>query len=195
MKRTLFSLLLIILFLNGYAQQPDSSFRVRLDSFFQLNHLQDLDRVLDYTYPKLFTIVPREQMLGIMKSTFDNEEMTVKMDSLKLIKSWPMLSTTEGSFVKMEYSMIMRMLFKQKDSTDTPENMETVSSLLNMKYGAGNVRYDSLLNQIVIVNKSQLLAIKDNHSQQWTFINYLKDDPLIDLLLSKDIIDKLSKQQ
>lgn len=183
------------MFLTGYAQKPDSSFRPRLDSFLQLNHLQDLDRVLDYTYPKLFTIVPREQMLGIMKSTFDNEEMTVRMDSLKLIKTWPMLSTAEGSFVKMEYSMIMRMLFKQKDSTDTPEKMETVSSLLTMKYGAGNVRYDGLLNQIIILNKSPLLAIKDNHSPQWTFINYLKDDPLIDLLLSKDIIDKLSKQQ
>lgn len=183
------------MFLNGYAQQPDSSFRPRLDSFLHLNHLQDLDRVLEYTYPKLFTIVPREQMLGIMKNTLDNEEMTVRMDSLKLIKTWPMLSTPEGSFVKMEYSMIMRMQFKQKDSTDTPEKMETVSSLLTMKYGAGNARYDSLRNQIIIFNKSPLLAIKDNHSPQWTFINYLKDDPLIELLLSEDIIDKLSKQQ
>lgn len=195
MKRSLFSFLLIILFLTGYAQQPDSSFRVRLDSFFHLNHLKDLDRVLDYTYPKLFTVVSREQMLGVMKSTFETEEMTISLDSLQVVKTWPMLSTQEGSFVQMEYSMIMRMQFRQMDSTDTPEKMETISSLLTMKYGAGNARYDSLLKQIVIFNKSPLLAIKDDLSPQWTFINYIKDDPLIQLLLSEDIIDKLSKQQ
>jgi hypothetical protein len=195
MKRPLFSFLLIILFLNGYAQQPDSSFRVRLDSFFHLNHLQELDRVMDYTYPKLFTIVSREQMLEIMKSTFDNDEMTVTLDSLKLIKTWPMLSTPEGSFVQMEYSMIMRMQFKQMDSTDTPEKMGTVTSLMEMKYGAGNARYDSLLKQIVVLVRSPLLAIKDELSPQWTFMNFLKDEPITPMLLSQDILDKLRKQQ
>lgn len=183
------------MFLNGYAQHPDSSFRVRLDSFFHLNHLQELDRVMDYTYPKLFTIVSREQMLGIMKNTFDNEEMTITLDSLKLTKTWPMLSTPEGSFVQMEYTMIMRMQLKQMDSTDTPEKMGTVSSLMEMKYGAGNARYDSLLKQIVINVRSPLLAIKDELSPQWTFMNFLKDEPITPMLLSRDILDKLSKQQ
>lgn len=195
MKRHFFSLLLIILFLNGYAQEPDSSFRARLDSFFHLNHLKEIERVLDYTYPKLFTIVSREQMLEVMKNTFDNEEMTITMDSLKLVKTWPMLSLPEGEFVQMEYSMIMRMQFKQMDSTLTPDKMETISSLLEMKYGAGNARYDSVSGQILIHINSPLLAIKDELSPQWTFVNFIKDDPITPMLLSQDIIDKLSKQQ
>lgn len=195
MKRHFFSLLLTILVLTGYAQQPDSSFRIRLDSFFHLNHLKDLDRVMDYTYPKLFTLVSREQMLEVMKSTFENEEMTIAMDSLKLLKTWPMLELPEGSFVQMEYSMLMRMQFKQMDSTFTPDKMETISSLLEMKYGAGNTRYDSVTRQILIHINSPLLAIKDELSPQWTFLNFLKDDPIAPMLLSQDILDKLSKQQ
>lgn len=130
-----------------------------------------------------------------MKNTFENEEMTISMDSLRLVKTWPMLSTPEGSFVQMEYSMIMRMQFKQMDSTDTPEKMETISSLLTMKYGAGNARYDSLLKQIIIFIQSPLLAIKDEISPQWTFINFKKEDMITPMLLSQDILDKLSKQQ
>lgn len=195
MKRLFVSLLLTILVLTGYAQQPDSSFRIRLDSFFHLNHLKEIERVLDYTYPKLFTIVSREQMLEVMKNTFDNEEMTITMDSLKLVKTWPMLSLPEGEFVQMEYSMIMRMQFRQMDSTNTPDKMEMISSLMEMKYGAGNARYDSVSNQILIHIKSPLLAIKDELSPQWTFVNFIKDDPITPMLLSQDIIDKLSKQQ
>jgi len=139
MKRFVLVLFLTGLLLSGYAQ-TDSSLQVRLDHFFQLNHLKDIDRVLDYTYPKLFTIVPREQMREVMKSTFDNDEMTVTMDSLKLVKTYPRLNTEEGSFVQMEYTMIMRMQFKLTDSTDNPEQMETMTSLLTYKYGEGNAR-------------------------------------------------------
>jgi|JI6StandDraft_1071083.scaffolds.fasta_scaffold54598_2 hypothetical protein len=194
MKRFVLVLFLTSLLLSGYAQ-TDSSLQVRLDSFFHLNHLKEIDRVLDYTYPKLFTIVPREQMHEVMKSTFDNDEMTVTMDSLKLVKTYPMLNTEEGSFVQMEYTIIMRMQFKQTDSTDNPEQMATITSLLSLKYGEGNARYDSIQKQIVILVKSPLLAIRDRISPQWTFINFKKDDMITPMLLSKDILDKLSSQQ
>ncbi len=194
MKRFVLVLTLTGLLLNGYAQ-TDSSLQVRLDHFFQLNHLKEIDRVLDYTYPKLFTIVPREQMKEVMKSTFENDELTVSMDSLKLIKTWPMLITKEGSFVQMEYTMIMRMQFKDMNSIDKPEEMATITSLLTLKYGEGNARYDSMQKQIVIFVKSPLLAIRDQLSPQWTFINFKKEDMITPMLLSKDILDKLSSQQ
>jgi len=194
MKRFVLVLFLTSLLLSGYAQ-TDSSLQVRLDSFFHLNHLKDIDRVLDYTYPKLFTIVPREQMREVMESTFDNDEMSVTMDSLKLTKTYPMLITEEGSFVQMEYTMIMRMQFKQTDSTDNPEQMATITSLLTLKYGEGNARYDSIQKQIVIRVKSPLLAIRDRFSPQWTFINFKKDDMITPMLLSKEVLDKLSSQQ
>jgi hypothetical protein len=73
--------------------------------------------------------------------------------------------------------------------------MGTVTSLMEMKYGAGNARYDSLLKQIVVLVRSPLLAINDELSPQWTFMNFLKDEPITPMLLSQDILDKLRKQQ
>lgn len=196
MNRYLIALYLTILSITGYAQ-PDSSLQVRLDSFFRLTHLKDLDRVLDFTYPKLFSIVPRDQMMEVMKSTFDNEEMTMALDSLQVLKYYPMLVTEEGSFMQMDYSMVLRMQFKEaaEDSMDNPEKMEQIVSLLSLKYGQGNVRYDTDRKQIVILVKSPLLAIKDRYSPQWTFINFKKDEEITPMLLSKDILDKLNSQQ
>lgn len=196
MNRYLFVLFLSLGSITGNGQ-ADSSLLVRLDSFFRVNHLKDIDRVLDFTYPKLFTIVPREQMAEVMKSTFDNDEMTVEMDSLQIRKYYPMITTTEGSFQKMDYSMILRMRFKESaaDSTDTPDKMNQITSLLSAKYGEGNARYDAASRQIVILVMTPLIAIKDSLSPEWTFINFNKDETITSLLLSGDILNKLNNQQ
>ncbi len=38
-----------------------------------------------------------------------------------------------------------------------------------------------------------VVAIKDSYSREWTFINYIEDEPLADMLFSKELISKLSE--
>ncbi len=196
MKKYLLLFVLTTLSYSSYAQ-PDSSLLNRLHRFLNLNHLKDFNGVLDYTYPKLFTIVPREQMLEIMKNAFDNEEMVIEVDSLQTVKFYPLLTTDEGSFLKIDYSMILRMQYKkmEEDSSATPEKMEQISSLLSTKYGEGNARYDAASKKIIIRVHTPLLAIRDILSPEWTFINFKNDEMITPLLLSQDIIDKINSQQ
>ncbi|MBI5372592.1 MAG: hypothetical protein HZA79_11280 [Sphingobacteriales bacterium] len=181
---------------TGYAQ-ADTTLQPRLDSFLKLNHLLDIERILDFTYPKLFTIVPREQMAEVMKNTFDNREIKVVLDSLKLGKIYPPLTTGEGSFVKVDYSMIMRMHFTDMDddSADYSEKAGFIVGILENKYGTGNASFDPLKKTFDIRVHTSLVAIRDSHSPQWTFINFDKEEPLTSLLLSHELIDTLSSQQ
>lgn len=196
MKRIYFSLFFILV-LTGVKAQTDPSLLVRLDSFMKVNHLLDFEKVMDFTYPKLFTIAPREQMIELMQNTFDNEEMTSELDSLQTGKIWPEIKTDEGSFVKVDYTMVMRMKFK-RDPADTTDEMETlgmIAGLMEGQFGEGNVRIDSATKKINIKVNTALVAIKDSISPQWTFINFKKEEAMTSMLLSQDIIDKLSAQQ
>ncbi len=189
-------LFLFCLFFSTGNAQAGTALQPRLDSFLKLTTLLDIERILDFTYPKLFTIVPREQMAELMKNTFDNGELKVVLDSLKQGKIYPPLTTEEGSFVKVDYSMIMRMHFTDMDddSTDYSEKAGFIVGVLENKYGTGNALLDPLENRIDIRVHTALLAVRDSYSPQWTFLNFDKNEPMTSLLLSQELIDKLSSQ-
>jgi hypothetical protein len=191
MKKIQTVLLALGFFLCGQAQQ-DTALHTRLAAFMQVNEAMDMEKVMDYTYPKLFTLVPREQMIEVMHATFENEEMTIKLDSLKIDSIYPEFTLPEGRFAKVTYSMKMIMQMKKAaDDTLTAEEFdernEEVASYMRMQYGEDKVYYNKETNSVVLYIQSPMLAIKDEHSPQWTFINLKDEDPMMDMLLSKDV--------
>jgi hypothetical protein len=183
---------LAIASLSPACAQSDTSLQARLAAFMRVNDAMDLEKVMDYTYPKLFTLAPREQMLETMQATFDNEEMTIQLDSLKIDSVYPQFSLPEGRFAKVIYSMKMSMQMKKAaDDTLTAdefdERNEQVASYMGMQYGEDKVHYNKETNSVILYIQSPMLAIKDAHSPEWTFINLKKEDPMMDMLLSKDV--------
>jgi hypothetical protein len=190
MRKTVFFLWLgLILSVAGKSQQ-DARLLARLDSMLLVTQEMNLEKILDYTYPKLFTIATREQMADAMKSSFETEDFKTTLDSVKIGKVHPVFSTKEGQYAKITHTMLMRMHFNE---TIEEEQSQAVIPAMEKEFGAGKVRFDKAKNTIVISLNSEIVAIKDEYATEWCFVNYDEDDSLVNLLFSKEVIEKLKE--
>ena len=176
--------------------QQDSLLDKRLAAVLTYTQQSDLDKVLDYTYPKLFTLVTREQMRGALQNAFNTEEFLVSIDSIKLLKRFPVFTVAEEDFSKIRHSLLMRMKFKERADTtnaDVIKEREDLSNLMEGKFGSGNVQYDKKGDALLIYTVSYMVAIRSNVDKQWYFVNLDEDNPaILNFLFGKPVIEKLA---
>jgi hypothetical protein len=170
--------------------QTDQRLMERLDSVLMATQKSDFNAVLDFTYPKLFTIVPRSEMLKALKDAFETEEFSTTVDSLKLTKVYPVFVIAGASFTKVQHSMLMLMKFKEPLDSAASELM---LQAMGTQFGEKNVRFDKGANTIRVFMLSDLVAVKDAHSPEWSFVNFDPDEdsPIASLLFSAEVLEKL----
>lgn len=178
-------LLLLLLVVTQIAEaQKDESLEKRLKDFLAFNDSMQIEKVLEYTYPKLYTLVPKKQMLEVMQQAFNNEQMTISMDSLKAEKIHPVFTMGGGSYAKIDYSLKMTMQFKDKTT-----NTKDMVDIMKAQFAEVNAMGNGIL---VIKQVTAMVAIKDALSKEWTFMNLKENDPLTDQLISKALQAKLA---
>lgn len=190
MKTILTALLFASLTLTSYSQ-TDPALSQRLDSVLEATRVFNVDKILDYTYPKLFTLFPREQMKEVLKSSFDNEVMTITLDSLIVDKIFPVFTIGDGSYTRVDHKQLMIMKFKEKIEAADKEATDAIIAEMETDFGKGNVRLDLPNNSIRIQDKASLIAAKDSHSKEWSFINLEDDDKIMPRLFSSEVIKKI----
>ncbi|MEO6315497.1 MAG: hypothetical protein ABIU63_15810 [Chitinophagaceae bacterium] len=166
--------------------QTDPLLQQRLNYFMEANRQLHFDSVIAYTYPKLFTLVPRDEMLEMLQNSFENEQLTIRLDSLQTDSIYPVFKMQEGSYAKIRYSL--NMIMQLKDSSAAGKENDLLAAM-QAQYGTGKVRLDSAKNIVVQVT-ALMLAAKDKYARQWCFVNLKDSDPLISQLFTKEIIDK-----
>jgi hypothetical protein len=168
------------------------SLETRLAEFLKANDDMDLDKVMDYVYPKVYDIVPKADLLKAMKDGFDNNEVKIELDSLKIEKQHPVFEMENGSFSKMSYSMVMLMTFIDDDpNAKVEERNKMILATMEEKYGKGKVNFDEKgVLRIRVLN--QMVAVKDEYAKDWCFVNLKEEDPMIAKLFSKEVLDKLA---
>jgi len=191
-------LLLVLVFTTGFfglQAQTDTSLLRRLDEILRYTQFMDMERIMDYTYPKLFTIATREQLMEVLQSSLDNKEFSTTLDSLKVDTVFPVFSVLDESFSKIRHSMIMRMKFKESlDSNGNLKDRGMMANLMEGQFGKGNVRYDQKSDALVILLHPYLLAIKSKEDNTWYFVNLDEENKMMmDMLFSKDVQDKLKE--
>ena len=190
MKRLFLALLVNCLAVIGNAQE-DTSLVNRLNAMLSFTQAKDLDKVMDYTYPKLFTIVPKETMIATMKIAFDSEVFIIELDSIKILKIFPIFKINDTSYVKVRHTMLMKMKYTEPYDSTQKEQKEYMVSFMSKKYGEGNVRFDPVANSVNIFMTPDIVGIKDRTSK-WTFVNLNEDNPqMLNMLFGKQVLDKL----
>ena len=190
MKRLFLMWLGILSYMVAIAQK-DTSLDARVTAFFKANTDMDLKEVLDYIYPKLFTLVTREEMLASMERTFDNENVNIRLDSLRVDTLYPIIQDPAGRFARINYSMNLIMQIKNEniDSAGNGSKDRTIQ-ILASQYG--NVKYDKEKDLYIIVAHTAMVAVKDSFATDWCFVNLKKGDQVMDLLLPKEVLEKLN---
>lgn len=193
MRKIVFTALAFFSVVTVFSQN-DAELKKRLQLFMEANRAMDFEKIMDYTYPKLFTIAPRAQLIEVIKSTFDNEEMQIGMDSLKIDSVYRSFAIKQNSYAKVKYSMKMVMKFKLTEAGSQEEKkqmVETMLPIMKKQFGNDKVRLDDA-GLFHIKTTTYMVAIKDEYAKEWCFVNLNEADPLTKKILSKELLDKLA---
>ena len=192
-KKIVSFLISLILFANLQAQQ-DTALVNRLNDVLKYTQLMDMNKVLDLTYPKLFTIIPREDLIGIMQNSFDTDQFSSSLDSLKVDTIYPVFTIQDESFAKIKHTMLMRMKFKNTPDSAAEASNGVMIGLLAAQFGEDHVRYDKPNNTINISMLSKMIAIKNKSENLWYFVNFDEGNKeMLDLLFSEEVQTKLTE--
>lgn len=192
MKKLAFFCLVGLALSVSVPAQGDTEMKNRLDIFMNFNRTLNFEKMMDYIYPKVFTVAPREQLVEIFKSTFaGNDEISVEMDSLKHGTISPLISVDKGSYHLVAYSMLIRMKVKQESGEQNGSANSRMLDGLKSQYGEKNVRYDQHTGKYVITVNTSMVAVKNELSPNWTFLNFEPDHPLAAQLLDEAVTTKL----
>lgn len=186
-------LLVLVLSLGGQLAfaQEDSTIRSRLNAFLAFTASMDVDQALDITYPRIFALISREDMKKELNKSMNSEEVLVRLDSFRVDTIFPVFQLDSGHYAKIFYRMNMHMkLIKADEEMDEEDNAMMVR-IFEFQFGEGNVSYNKDQKEYLIRHRAALLAIRDDISPQWTFLNLETNSPLSGILFSKKLLEKL----
>lgn len=182
----------LLLFSSPVHSQHDKKLLERLDSMTRFTERSDFESILNLTYPKVFSIAPREQLLEAMEEAMENEEFSSSIDSLVILTIEPPIVTNNAQYVLISHSMLMYMKFREVPDSNDKEGITLLTNLMEDEFGKGNVRYNQHTGTMRIYMLATLLAIRDEHSPEWSFLNLDEDSmDIADLLLPEDVLGKI----
>ena len=93
------------------------------------------EKVMEYTYPRLFTIAPRDVLVSTMKNAFENDEFTIELDSVKVHTIFPVFVIHDTSYAEVKHTMLMKMKYKKTDDAFRCKKMSHMFILIrNWQY-------------------------------------------------------------
>lgn len=174
--------------------QRDTALVNRINAMLNYTKTKEYEKLLDYTYPKLFDFVPKETLVQSMKESFDTDEMSIELDSMKIDTIFPVFVIGDTSYVVAKHTMLMRMKYAEPFDTANAESTQIMVGLMELKFGAGNVRFDKINNSLNVYMKPDVVGIKAKSPGLWTFVNLNEDNPMMmDMLFNKAVIEKIKE--
>ena len=148
----------------------------------------NFDDIFDTTYPKVFDIIPQEQMKTMFGQMMENEQFSIKLVEVEPNFSFGEIKKIEGkSFCMVNYNNVMTMKFKQP-----MDDAESMTDIFKSSMNAEKVTYDKATNTFRIEMRSTLIAVADELTKnKWKFLNKDKDNKLFSMIFDEKIVKAL----
>jgi hypothetical protein len=183
--------------------------RLRLSSFLKAVGEINVDSIQTYTYPKLFTIFPREQSRKSMERSYAFLQKNAELDSVKIDTIHPVFHMDKGSYSTAIYSMVIRMPLDSTENSTTKPSIATtgkkhltgekypapqstlMATLMRNEYGVEVIGYEELDGMRTMRIRVAIIAAKDEFAKKWSFFTVTGDQELINKLFSRKVLEKL----
>lgn len=185
LKTTLFITLLSI---SCFAQDL-ASLKSESQKMFDYSTSLDFEKMMDFTYPKVFDIAPKDQMLEMMTNMFENDQMSIKLEKIDPKFSYGEIQKIDKQvFCKFSHDNKMKLTFK----SDIAGSEEMIIDMLKENTGATDVTFDDKSKSFYATLRVEVLAVADDSTKNsWKFITLEKDKAMLSMLLSEEVIKQL----
>ena len=140
------------------------------------------DAIFETTYPKVFDIIPKEQMKEMFEQMMSNEQFTIKLVQVEPnFKFGEIKKIGKQTFCLVDHDNVMEMTFNEP-----MEDPEMMTGIFKSSMEAEEVTYDKEKKAFRIKMRSTLIAVADElTSNKWKFLNKDKENKLFSMLFEK----------
>ncbi len=163
--------------------------REDLTEYFRLLSEGKLSACMEYIHPGLFEIVPKETMVEMMGSTFEDPELKISIDSIQVTEVSEVVEIEEQAFARVghRYQLIMKPL-----DWPSKEELNTMVTGMGWSYGEDNIKVDDSEKNIRIQIENIMIAFHFPDMEHWYFLeNSPERKGLYQRFIPQEVVDKL----
>lgn len=178
--------LIIVCFLavSSIMAQDMNVLKVEALKAYKAGASMNYDAIFETTYPKVFEIIPKEQMKQMMEQMMETEQFAIKM-----VETTPNFTFGEikkigkKSFCMIDHDNVMRMTFVEPMGDDV--NM--MIDIFKTSMDATEVTFDEATNSFTIKLRATLIAVADEvTNNKWKFLNKDKENRLFAMIFDEE---------
>lgn len=183
----MFVLLSFVSFAQTKINPDDAAIKKNLTYFVNSIKTKQIDNAVNCIYPKLFNVIPKEQMHQILNMTYNNPLIKLEINNLRFG------NIEKAELINGEYFSIANYFFQLKwdVSSMNDDIKKRISNALMNKYGKNNVKY--LVNEnSYFINANMRACAVSKDKKYWKFVILEKQyKPQLVKVLPKKILDKI----
>jgi hypothetical protein len=187
--KQIITILTFVVCLISFGQEIDIKSEIKKDfnDYYNLIAERKIDQALEYSNPKLFEIVQREQMKTLMEAVYKLPNIEYKTGIPTFLKFDEIKKIENVNYVK--FFIISPIEMKFKDIENSNEKVLQMTRNFEAKFGVGNVKFDKESGFYKINAEKIIIANSDNKLLDWKFLTV--DNPKMKVLLEKIIPKEL----
>lgn len=161
-----------------------------LDSYIQYTNEKNWDKAFDLLYPKLFTKVPKQDLVDLMVG-MEADGLSLSMSNTRITSTSVPMEEGNETFVKVKYQADMDVNIKPGGMYDYPKAVTSITEQFQATYGADNVKWNADNKRFEIIAHKAMIAIRTG-AGDWKLVEINMDQPaLMEYLFSPSIMDAL----
>lgn len=190
--------LFCLLFISNFTLFSQSDKEVILQTFTEYStHVVNKDNVklVEYLHPAMFEIAPKEMMIEMMDNAFADKtiQMTFGMMRIDSLSNIMTEKSNKYCLIHHNFDLVMKML-PTNDSEEarnlTRETAVYTYQYMEQVYGKENIKFDKENAAFEILIASKTLAINDESTDGWKFIEAKKEsNEILKNILPESVFD------
>lgn len=191
MKQTtiLITFIISLISFNSFAQKNE--LKQIADNMFEVTNNRNFDALMEMTYPKIFEMVPKEQMKSIFISMFEGTD-DMKVDLPKQNPKYKISKVlrddvSKTDFAFLTYDMTMSMTFlKESFDNSGKEMMIKAFSTQGM-----DAKFETDKKVNILAPNRMIVFLKNEISKnKWSMLNYDANSPMLAQILPEEVIER-----
>ena len=168
--RKQFSLLILLVVYNGFAQSTES-LKTATKNFYEANYLLDFETIVSLSYPKMVENFGRDVLLEHIEKHFENQEYRLRLQLETIpFQFGEVKKIGSTSFCVITCRNPMRYFFETKLTSETA----TIKAIWLQEINkTKEVTFEPNRNSFNVRKTTTFLAVSDETTNnRWTFFNF-----------------------
>ena len=194
LKTIITSLLFLLLSFTNYAQDYKKEITTEFTAYLDALTNLEFEKSVEYLSEDFFKIVPKEQMIQLLESTFNNPNMEIQLKDSEVVNVADKEKFDKKYYATLIYSSVMDMKINNPEEEEKEQrDLRNTLLLLNFQktFGFENVKYDKEKDQYEIKATKEVYAISNDGETNWKFLVVEKKQRFIlEQFLPQELIDR-----